>query len=75
MIGLTTPQAAATLAVTVTASRVGAIDATVVDAVVVVILLTCLFGPLLARYAGRKVTRDKEPARRSPVGEPQDEMG
>lgn len=75
MIGLTSPQAAATLAVTVTASEVGVIDAVVVDAVVVVILLTCLIGPLLARHAGDKLVRDREPARQSPVQEPQGEMG
>jgi Kef-type K+ transport system membrane component KefB len=75
MIGLTTPQAAATLAVTVTASKVGAIDAVLVDAVVVVILLTCLFGPLLARYAGGRIVADKEPARQSPVRDPHEEMG
>jgi Kef-type K+ transport system membrane component KefB len=73
MIGLSTPQAAATLAVTVTASRIGAIDGTVVDAVVVVILVTCLFGPLLARFAGRKVSQDKEPA--SPAEDPHVPMG
>ncbi|MBL0421782.1 cation:proton antiporter [Ramlibacter sp. AW1] len=75
MIGLTTPQAAATLAVTVTANSVGALDAVVVDAVVVVILLTCLFGPLLARYAGHRVVQTREPAPQSPVKEPQEEMG
>ena len=55
MIGLTTPQAAATLAVTVTASELGAFDKVVVDAVILVILVTCLGGPLLCRHAGQKI--------------------
>jgi Kef-type K+ transport system membrane component KefB len=53
-VGLTTPQAAATLAVTVTASELGAFDDLVVDAVILVILVTCLGGPLLCGYAGRQ---------------------
>jgi len=59
MIGLTLPQAAATLAVTVTASEVGAFDKVVVDAVVVVIFVSCLVGPALSRFAGRKLVRDQ----------------
>ncbi|CAN5811498.1 hypothetical protein BH23PLA1_BH23PLA1_41190 [soil metagenome] len=74
MIGLTVPQAAATLAVTVTASAAGAFDKTVVDAVVIVILVTCLIGPLLSRYAGQKLAREEEPAGESPVEEPKAEM-
>ncbi len=66
MIGLTTPQAAATLAVTVTASEVGAFDDIVVDAVVLVILVTCLCGPLLCRYAGKQAAREADSAARPP---------
>ncbi len=55
MVGLTTPQAAATLAVTVTASELGAFDSLVVDVVILVILITCLGGPLLCGYAGRQL--------------------
>lgn len=55
MIGLTTPQAAATLAVTVTASELGAFDNVVVDAVILVILFTCLSGPLMCGFAGRRL--------------------
>ncbi|HBJ35133.1 MAG TPA: hypothetical protein DDZ51_10340 [Planctomycetaceae bacterium] len=62
MIGLTTPQAAATLAVTVTASELGAFDNVVVDAVILVILLTCLSGPLLCGYAGRKFAERQDTA-------------
>jgi len=74
MFGLTAPQAAATLAVTVTASAAGAFDETVVDAVVIVILVTCLIGPLLSRYAGQKLASEEEPADESPVEEPKAEM-
>ena len=74
MIGLTVPQAAATLAVTVTASAAGAFDETVVDAVVIVILVTCLIGPLLSRYAGQKLALENKPADESPVDEPKAEI-
>lgn len=75
MIGLTLPQAAATLAVTVTASEAGAFDKRVVDAVVIVILVTCLVGPLLSRFAGKKLVREQEPSQLSPVEEPKKELG
>jgi Kef-type K+ transport system membrane component KefB len=66
MIGLTTPQAAATLAVTVTASEIGAFDNVVVDAVVFVILCTCLLGPLLSRYGGKQLVAADASAARGP---------
>jgi Kef-type K+ transport system membrane component KefB len=75
MIGLTLPQAAATLAVTVTASEAGAFDKVVVDAVVIVILVTCLIGPVLSRYAGKKLVRERPPSEKSPVEEPKKELG
>lgn len=74
MIGLTVPQAAATLAVTVTASEAGAFDEVVVDAVVVVILVTCLIGPLLSRYAGRVLAREQEPGADAHVEQPRTEI-
>jgi len=74
MIGLTLPQAAATLAVTVTASEAGAFDAVVVDAVVVVILVTCLIGPLLSRRAGRKLVLEQQQGKKSPIQEPKKEL-
>lgn len=75
MFGLTVPQAAATLAVVVTASAAGAFERQVVDAVILVILVTCLAGPLLARYAGRRLLRHAEPAPDSPVEKPHKDMG
>lgn len=61
MIGLTVPQAAATLAVTVTARREGLFDEQTVDAVIIVIFVTCLVGPLLSRFAGRRLADDRQP--------------
>lgn len=55
MIGLTLPQAAATLAVTTTASAAGLMDAELIDAVIIVIFVTCLAGALTTRYVGRKL--------------------
>lgn len=55
MIGLSIPQAAATLAITVTAREAGLFDDFLLDAVVVLIFLTCLVGPVLTRYAGTRL--------------------
>ena len=65
--GLTFPQAAATLAVTLIGFDVGLFSQTVVNAVVLVIVLTCLIGPSLVQAFGRKVAlaeaeRPYEPA-------------
>jgi Kef-type K+ transport system membrane component KefB len=53
MTGLTLPQAAATLAVTVTGQQAGLFPEDFVDAVILLIFVTCLAGPLLTRFAGR----------------------
>jgi Kef-type K+ transport system membrane component KefB len=74
MFGLTLPQAAATLAVTVTASEAGAFDKVVVDAVVIVILITCLIGPVLSRYAGRRLAPDQQGGTLPPAEEPKSEL-
>lgn len=55
MIGLSLPQAAATLAVVVTARNAGLFDSEVVDAIIIVIFVTCLLGPLLTRFAGKRL--------------------
>jgi Kef-type K+ transport system membrane component KefB len=55
MIGLTLPQAAATLAVTTTASAAGLMDAELIDAIIIVIFVTCLTGALTTRYIGRRL--------------------
>jgi Kef-type K+ transport system membrane component KefB len=56
MTGLTIPQAAATLAVVTTAHGAGLIDIDVVDAVIVVIFVTCLAGAIATRRAARQLT-------------------
>jgi hypothetical protein len=60
MTGLTTPQAAAMLAVTITAFQVGLFEVEVVDAVIIVIFVTCIAGPLVTRWAGRRVVEETE---------------
>lgn len=55
MVGLTLPQAAATLAITVAGNEAGLLDDAVVDAVIVVILLTCAAGPLLTGWTGSRL--------------------
>ncbi len=65
--GLTMPQAAATLAVTLIGFDIGLFSQTVVNAVVVLIVLTCLAGPSIVQAFGRKLAlaeadRPYEPA-------------
>ena len=60
MVGLTIPQAAATLAITVTAREAGLFGEEVVDAVIIVILLSCLMGTVLSDRVGRLLASDEE---------------
>lgn len=53
--GLTIPQAAATLAVTLIGFEIGLFSQEVVNAVVLLIVVSCFIGPSLARSAGRRV--------------------
>ncbi len=53
--GLTIPQAAATLAVTLVGFEIGLFTQTSVNAVVLMILITCMIGPSLVERYGRKV--------------------
>jgi Kef-type K+ transport system membrane component KefB len=55
MAALTIPQAAATLAVTITARDAGLFDNVMVDAVIILILITCIAGPVLTAHIGRRV--------------------
>jgi Kef-type K+ transport system membrane component KefB/mannitol/fructose-specific phosphotransferase system IIA component (Ntr-type) len=55
IFGLSTPQAAATLAVTLIGFEVGLFDEMAVNAVVILILITCLIGPWLVERYGRIV--------------------
>lgn len=56
---LSFPQAAATLAVVVLGLELDLFDATTVDAIIIVIFLTCLIGPLLTRYTGSRMRQDR----------------
>lgn len=60
MVGLSTPQAAGTLAVTLVGFDLGLFDATAVNAVVLLILATCLFGPWLVDRAGRRAALEAD---------------
>ena len=55
--GLTIPQAAATLAVTLIGFEIGLFSQEAVNAVVLLIVASCLVGPSLTRAAGRRVAR------------------
>ena len=61
LIGLTIPQAAATLAVTLTARQAQLFGEDMVDAVILLIFATCLAGPLLAGYVGKQLRSGADP--------------
>ena len=67
MFVLTTPQAAATLAATVVGFEIGLFSTVVVNAVLVLILVSIVVTSLLAPGAVRRVEQGDEPAR--PLGE------
>jgi Kef-type K+ transport system membrane component KefB/mannitol/fructose-specific phosphotransferase system IIA component (Ntr-type) len=69
--GLTTPQSAATLAVTLVGFELGFFDQTAVNAVVIMILITCLVGPWLVEKYGREVAKQEEDKPYSPADAPQ----
>jgi Kef-type K+ transport system membrane component KefB len=58
MTGITIPQAAATLAVTITAREAGLFAATLVDAVIIVIFVTCIIGPVVTERLGRRMSEE-----------------
>jgi Kef-type K+ transport system membrane component KefB/mannitol/fructose-specific phosphotransferase system IIA component (Ntr-type) len=60
MFGLSVPQAAATLAVTFVGLEIGLFDETVVNAVIVMILVTGVIGPSLVESAGRRMALQEE---------------
>lgn len=60
IFGLTTPQSAATLAVTLLGYDLGFFDQTAVNAVVILILITCLVGPWIVEKYGREVAIQEE---------------
>lgn len=60
MAGLSIPQAAATLAVTLIGFEMGLFDTLVVNAVVIMILATCLAGPWLVDTYGRRLAIESQ---------------
>lgn len=71
IFGLSVPQAAATLAVTLIGYDLGFFDDTAVNAVVILILITCLIGPFIVERSGRKVAMQEEKKAYSPSDAPQ----
>ncbi|HET8865362.1 MAG TPA: cation:proton antiporter, partial [Gracilimonas sp.] len=69
IFGLTIPQSAATLAVTLLGYDLGFFDQTAVNAVVIMILITCLLGSSIVEKYGRKVAilEDEKPFETSEV--------
>ncbi|MBU9713796.1 cation:proton antiporter [Bacillus tamaricis] len=63
MFGLSIPQAAATLAATLVGYDIGLLDQATVNAVIIMILLTCMLGPYFVEKYGRKlaVSEDLKP--------------
>lgn len=62
MLGLTSPQAAATLAVTLIGYELGLLNEMAVNAVVLLILASCFVGPYLVDKYGRNVLQADEKA-------------
>ncbi len=61
MIGLTIPQAAATLASTLVGYEIGLLDQVTVNAVIIMILITCITGPyLVEKYARRQALKEEQ---------------
>jgi len=69
MAGMTMPQAAATLAVIMTAEDAGLVEDNIVDAVILVIFVTCLLGALLTRSTAQRLCdEDAETDEAPPAG-------
>jgi mannitol/fructose-specific phosphotransferase system IIA component (Ntr-type) len=60
MFGLSVSHAAATMAITLVGYEIGLFDETVVNAIVVIILVTCVVGPWMVERFGREVALSEE---------------
>ena len=71
VFGLTTPQAAATLAATLVGFNVGLLDQATVNGVIIMILITCIIGPYMVEKFGRKLAllESQEPYKKSEAPE------
>jgi Kef-type K+ transport system membrane component KefB len=75
MASLTVPQAAATLAVAITGAQAGVLEDDIVDAVVLVILVTCVLGPLVTQATGRRLAAEEPASDQDDEDEPVDPAG
>lgn len=71
MFGLSVSHAAATMAITLVGYQIGLFDEAVVNAIVVVILVTCLLGPWVVERAGRRLALREERAPYEPGDAPE----
>jgi Kef-type K+ transport system membrane component KefB/nucleotide-binding universal stress UspA family protein len=71
MVGLTVPQAAATLAVTLVGLEIGLLDEYVLNGAIMMLLVTCLIGPWLLEKYGRQVALMEEQRPYDPDDAPQ----
>jgi Kef-type K+ transport system membrane component KefB/nucleotide-binding universal stress UspA family protein len=71
MVGLTVPQAAATLAVTLIGLEIGLLDDVVLNGAIMMMLVTCLLGPWLLEKYGRVVALQEEQRPYDPAEAPQ----
>ncbi len=60
MFGLSTTHAAATLAITLVGYQFGLFDQKIINAVIVIILVTCILGPYFSEKYGRKLAIDQD---------------
>ncbi|WP_026566658.1 cation:proton antiporter [Bacillus sp. UNC41MFS5] len=60
MFGLSTTHAAATLAITLVGYRLGLFDQQIINAVIIIILVTCIMGPYFCEKYGRKLAIAQE---------------
>lgn len=60
MFGLSVSHAAATMAITLVGYEIGLFDETIVNAIVVIILVTCIVGPWVVERFGRDVALSEE---------------
>jgi Kef-type K+ transport system membrane component KefB/mannitol/fructose-specific phosphotransferase system IIA component (Ntr-type)/nucleotide-binding universal stress UspA family protein len=71
MVGLSVPQAAATLAVTLIGLQVGLLDDAVLNGSIMMIIATCILGPWLVEKYGRAVALQEEQKPYDPLEAPQ----
>jgi Kef-type K+ transport system membrane component KefB/nucleotide-binding universal stress UspA family protein len=69
--GLTVPQAAATLAVTLIGLQIGLLDDAVLNGAIMMIIATCIIGPWLVDKYGREVALQEEQKPYDPDAAPQ----